>query len=139
MESRYNTCLNRKREGKCTLARLTTDITSLGKRKYTMKINLVVFISSIKERKENNIAEVTVKTFESTIRPVKGDILDDPGFHPDYHNGYEVVKVTINYASSECFVSLSPLMLEREEIKTETYIEWLKVHGWRVFSKDEFN
>ena len=79
-----------------------------------------------------------IKTFESTIRPVKGDILDDPGFHPDYHNGYEVVKVTINYASSECFVSLSPLMLEREEIKTETYIEWLKVHGWRVFSKDEF-
>ena len=77
-----------------------------------------------------------IKTFESAFRPVKGDILDDPGFHPGYHNGYEVVKVTINYAANECFVSLAPLMLEKEEIKTATYIDGLKAHGWRVVSKE---
>lgn len=102
-----------------------------------MKINLVVFITSIKEQDENNIREVMIKTFESTIRPMEGDILDDPGFHPGYHNGYEVVKVTINYAANECLVSLSPLRLEKEEIETATYIDRLKAHGWRVVSKKE--
>ncbi len=100
-----------------------------------MKINLVIFVSSVKEQSENTIAEVMIKTFESTIRPVKGDILDDPGFHPGYHNGYEVVKVTINYAENECFVSLSPLCW-KGEIETQTYIDRLKAHGWRVVSKD---
>jgi len=102
-----------------------------------MKINLIIFISSIKEQKENSVGELMMKTFESTIRPVKGDILEDPGFHPGFHNGYEVVKVTISYASNECYVSLQPLVLEREEIKVETYIERLKAHGWRVVSKEE--
>ena len=102
-----------------------------------MKINLIIFISSIKEQKENNIGEIVIKTFESNIRPVKGDILDDPGFHPGFHNGYEVVKVTMNYALNECWVSLSPLELEREEIEIETYIERLNVNGWSVFSKGE--
>src|SRR4051812_17503597 len=100
-----------------------------------MKINLVIFISSIKE---NNIYKLMMKTVESDIRPVNGDILDDPGFHPGFHNGYEVVKVTINYASNECFVSLQPLVLEREEIKIETYIEKLEANGWHVFSKEDF-
>lgn len=102
-----------------------------------MKINLMIFISSIKEQKENNVGELMMKTFESTIRPAKGDILEDPGFHPGFHNGYEVVKVTINYASNECFVSLHPLVLGGEEIKIETYIERLKEHGWRVISKED--
>lgn len=102
-----------------------------------MKISLLIFVSSIKEQKENNIGEIMMKTFESNIRPIKGDIIDDPGFHPGFHNGYEVVKVTINYAANECTVSLSPLVLEREEIKLETYIEKLKAHGWRAVSKDE--
>jgi len=102
-----------------------------------MKINLIIFITSVKEQKENNIGEIVIKTFESNIRPVKGDILDDPGFHPGFHNGYEVVKVTMNYALNECWVSLSPLELEREEIEIETYIERLKVNGWSVFSKGE--
>jgi len=102
-----------------------------------MKINLVIFISSIKEQKESNVGELMMKTFESNIRPAKGDILEDPGFHPGFHNGYEVVKVTISYASNECFVSLHPLVLEREELKVETYIERLKAHGWRVVSKED--
>ena len=77
-----------------------------------------------------------MKTFESNIRPAKGDILEDPGFHPGFHNGYEVVKVTINYASNECFVSLHPLVLERRN-QDGTYIERLKTHSWRVVSKNE--
>lgn len=103
-----------------------------------MKINLVIFISSIKETEEKNIREIVIKTFESNIRPVKGDILDDPGFHPGFHNGYEVVKVTMNYASNECWVSLCPLELEREEIEIETYIKRLQVNGWHVVSKEEY-
>ncbi|MED3908264.1 hypothetical protein P4597_03540 [Peribacillus simplex] len=95
-----------------------------------MKINLMIFISSVIEQ-EKSIS--MMKTFESDIHPVKGDIMDDPGFH----NGYEVVKVLINYASNECFVSLHPLALEIEEIKMETYIEKLEAHGWRVVSKEE--
>ncbi|MGY0694567.1 hypothetical protein ACW2QC_17595 [Virgibacillus sp. FSP13] len=102
-----------------------------------MKINLMLFVSSVKEQKENNISELMMKTFESNVRPAKGDILDDPGFHPGFHNGYEVVRITINYASNECFVSLQPLVLEREEIRIETYIERLKAHGWRDISKEE--
>ena len=116
----------------------TTELIQLNvKKEITMKINLLIFISSIKEQKGNNIGEIVIKTFESNIRPVQGDILDDPGFHPGFHNGYEVVKVTINYALNECLVSLCPLMLEREEIKVETYIERLKANGWRVVSKEE--
>jgi hypothetical protein len=99
-----------------------------------MKINLFVFVSSVKEPAKK---ELLSKTFESDIRPVIGDIIDDPGFDPDFHNGYEVVKVTINYASNECYVSLTPLVLEREEIKIETYIEKLESNGWRIISKEE--
>ena len=94
----------------------------------------MIFVSSVKE---HSINELMMKTFESNIRPVKGDIIDDPGFHPGFHNGYEVVKVTINYASNECFVSLRPLVLEIEEMKIEAYIEILKAHGWRTVSKEE--
>jgi hypothetical protein len=78
-----------------------------------------------------------MKTFESDIRPVKGDIIDDPGFHSGFHNGYEIVKVSINYSSNECYVSLTPLAIEIEEITTEIYIEKLEAHGWRVVSKEE--
>ena len=102
-----------------------------------IKINLIVFVSSVKEQKKYKIAELMMKTFESDIRPVQGDIIDDPGFHPGFHNGYEVVKVTVNYASNECFVSLQPLVLEIEKITIEIYIEKLKAHGWRVVPKEE--
>lgn len=102
-----------------------------------MKINLILFISSVKEPNEKNIQEVMIKTFESNIRPVEGDIIDDPGFHPKFHNGYEVVKVTINYAADECWVSLTPLAIEIEEIKIETYIKKLEAHGWTIVSIEE--
>ncbi|WP_117149127.1 hypothetical protein [Paraliobacillus zengyii] len=100
-----------------------------------MKINLMIFVSSIK--KEKNTSKVLIKTFESTIRPVQGDILDDPGFHPGFHNGYEVVKVTLNYSTDECLVSLHPLVLEKEDIKIEAYIDRLEEHGWRVVPKED--
>lgn len=102
-----------------------------------MKINLVLFISSVKEQNEKNKHETMMKTYESTIRPVEGDIIDDPGFDPAFHNGYEVVKVTINYTTDECWVSLTPLAIEIEEIKIETYINKLAAHGWRIVSKEE--
>lgn len=102
-----------------------------------MKINLMLFVSSVKDQNEKNIQEMMMKTFESNIRPFEGDIIDDPGFDPKFHNGYEVVKVTINYACDECWVSLTPLAIELEEIKIEMYIEKLKAHGWRVISKEE--
>jgi len=75
-----------------------------------------------------------VKTFESDIRSVKGDIIDNPGFHSGFHKGYEITKVSINYASNECFVSLTPLAQEVEEITIEVYIEKLEANGWRIVS-----
>jgi len=104
-----------------------------------VKINLIIFITSIKEQRENSIGEIVKKTFESNIRPVKGDIIDDPGFHPGFHNGYEVAKVTMNYALDECWVSLSPLELEREKIELRAYVERLKANGWSVVSKKEMS
>ncbi len=73
-----------------------------------------------------------MKTFESDFRPVTGDIIDDPGFDGGFHNGYEVVKVTTNYSSNECLVSLKPLLIEIETIRAEDYIKKLKTHGWRI-------
>ncbi|MCY8955783.1 hypothetical protein MOE39_18435 [Bacillus cereus] len=99
-----------------------------------MKINLVLFVSSIKEK---TIPKLMIKTFESDIRPIKGDIIDDPGFDSSFHNGYEVVKVSINYASNECFVSLHPLAIELEDIKLDTYIEKLEAYGWLAAPKEE--
>ncbi|HHQ2481143.1 TPA: hypothetical protein ACSPJ7_005549 [Bacillus cereus] len=78
-----------------------------------------------------------MKTFESTIRPIAGDIIHDPGFDSEFHNGYEVVKITINYASNECYISLTPLLLGGKKMKIETYIEKLKMHGWRSVSRKE--
>lgn len=104
-----------------------------------MKINLMIFVSSVKEQKEKSTHKVMMKTFESNIRPVQGDVIDDPGFHPKFHNGYEVAKVTINYAFDECWVSLTPIAIEIEEISLDAYIENLEAQGWRVVSKEELH
>ncbi|MFX3633938.1 MAG: hypothetical protein ACE3L7_26645 [Candidatus Pristimantibacillus sp.] len=103
-----------------------------------MKINLLFFLHSIKKgNTPKDKHEILIKTFESPVRPIKGDILDDPGFHPDFHNGYEVAKVTINYEFNECWVSLTPLALEIENIPKETYLNNLIHHGWRTISIEE--
>ncbi|WP_147535755.1 hypothetical protein [Bacillus marasmi] len=102
-----------------------------------MKIKMIIFLTSTKEQQETNRAELMMKTFESTIRPVQGDIIDDPGFDSRFHNGYEVVKVTLNYAKNECFVSLHPLVLELEEMSINEYIEKLLANDWRIVQKEE--
>jgi hypothetical protein len=45
---------------------------------HDMKIHLLIFITSVQEKAESLRQEMMMKTFESDIRPVKGDILDDP-------------------------------------------------------------
>ena len=102
-----------------------------------MKIKMLILLTSSKEQIENNRTQLVMKTFESTIRPVKGDIIDDPGFDPRFHNGYEVVKVTINYETNECYVSLYPLASELEEICINDYIDKLVANEWRIVSKKE--
>jgi hypothetical protein len=102
-----------------------------------MKIKMIIFLTSTKEQIENNRTEIVMKTVESSIRPVKGDIIDDPGFDSRFHNGYEVVKVTINYVTNECYVSLHPLAIELEEISIEDYINKLVANEWRIVSKEE--
>ncbi|MED3324942.1 hypothetical protein P4377_26410 [Bacillus thuringiensis] len=101
-----------------------------------MKIHFVFVVATSKHQTKPKF-NIMMKTFESTIRPVEGDIIDDPGFDTGFHNGYEVGKVTINYAEKECYVSLSPLVATRETIQMETYIEKLKRHGWRTLTKEE--
>lgn len=93
----------------------------------------MIFVSSAEEQK----GHVMVKTFESNFRPVKGDIIEDPGFDPDFHNGYEVTKITVNYAANECYVSLHPLVIDKVDITVETYLEKLKANGWRELSREE--
>ncbi|OEH86968.1 hypothetical protein BHU72_01545 [Desulfuribacillus stibiiarsenatis] len=99
-----------------------------------MKINLIIFVSS---KEEKHIYEVFMKTFESAIRPNIGDIIDDPGFDPKFHNGYEVVKVTISYANDECWVSLAPMVIELQDIEVASYMEKLVSNGWVIVSRDE--
>lgn len=96
---------------------------------------MLIFLSSSKEQTENNRSELVMKTFESTFRPVKGDIIDDPGFDPGFHNGYEVVKVTVNYVKNECYVSLHPLAIELEDISINDYIDKLLQNDWKIASK----
>lgn len=100
-----------------------------------MKIKMIIFLTSSKEK--NNCGQIVMKTFESMIRPVKGDIIDDPGFDSRFHNGYEVVKVTINYATNECYVSLHPLAIELEDISINDYIDKLMANEWSIVSKEE--
>jgi hypothetical protein len=103
-----------------------------------LRISLLLFLhASKKENPTKDTHEVLIKTFESPVRPIKGDILDDPGFHPEFHNGYEVAKVTIHYESDECWVSLAPLAIEIENIPRETYVNNLIHHGWRAISIEE--
>ena len=78
-----------------------------------------------------------MKTFESTFRPVRGDIIEDSGFDPRFHNGYEVVKVTVHYERNECYVSLLPLAIEREEISLNDYLDKLVANGWQIISKED--
>lgn len=104
-----------------------------------MKIKMIIFLTSLKNQNDHNRAEIVMKTFESTIRPVKGDIIDDPGFDSRFHNGYEVVKVTINYENNECHVSLHPLVLDLEEISIDDYIDKLVSNGWRIVLKEELS
>jgi hypothetical protein len=103
-----------------------------------MKIQMIIFLTSSKEQKANNRTEIVMKTFESMIRPIKGDIIDDPGFDSRFHNGYEVVKITINYEKNECLVSLHPLAIELEGISINDYIDKLVANGWHIITKEEF-
>lgn len=102
-----------------------------------MIIKMIIFLTSSKQDKENNRSELLMKTFESTIRPVVGDMIDDPGFDPRFHNGYEVVKVTLHYETNECYVSLHPLAIEVEEMDIHDYVDKLVAHGWRTITKEE--
>ena len=101
-----------------------------------MKIKLFIFLTSTKNQ-ENVVNESMMKTFESNFRPVVGDIIEDPGFDPRFHNGYEVVKVTVDYVKQECYVSLSPLAIELEEISLSDYINKLIANGWERVSKED--
>lgn len=98
-----------------------------------MNITLLVFFHSTDNAKQ----ELMSKTFHSDIRPVVGDIIHDPGFHSQFHNGYEVTKVTIDYSNNECLVSLSPLVIELQEISFEDYQEHLAAHGWKSVEREK--
>jgi hypothetical protein len=101
-----------------------------------MKIKLYVFLTSTKD-KDNTRSEMMMKTVESSFRPVIGDIIEDPGFDQGFHNGYEVVKVTVNYEKNECYVSLSPMAIDLEEISFDDYINKLTANGWEIVSKKD--
>lgn len=99
-----------------------------------MNIHLLLFLVS---HANENRRQALIKTVRSHFRPVAGDFLDDPGFDPAFHNGYEVVKTTINYATEDCWVSLAPIAAEVEELTFDAYVEKLLANGWRTVSKEE--
>ena len=99
-----------------------------------MKIKLLIFLTSSKEDKGKHRSELVMKTFESSFRPFLGDIIEDPGFDASYHNGYEVVKVTVNYEKEECYVSMKPVAIDLEELPVEDYIDKLLANGWSIVS-----
>ncbi|GAA0350493.1 hypothetical protein [Bacillus horti] len=97
-----------------------------------MKIKLIIFVTSVHHEPTKENSNILTKTIESEIKPVVGDIIDDPGFDSRFHNGYEVAKVTINYTSNECLVSLTPLVIESEKMTAVEYMEKLKNNGWSI-------
>ncbi|PYZ96581.1 hypothetical protein CR205_12790 [Alteribacter lacisalsi] len=97
-----------------------------------MNIQCSIFVTSVHHEPTKENTNTLVKTFESHFRPAVGDIIDDPGFDPRFHNGYEVAKVFINYSSNECLVSLAPMVIEREEITAAEYMEKLQNNGWSI-------
>ncbi|MCQ6343507.1 hypothetical protein NPM06_28745 [Bacillus cereus] len=79
-----------------------------------------------------------MKTFESMIRPMEGDLLDDPGFYAEPYD-YSIIKISINYETDECYVSMMPVRIENMDLKVlHTYIEKLKMNGWSVIPTEEF-
>ncbi|MBM7632967.1 hypothetical protein [Geomicrobium sediminis] len=99
-----------------------------------MNIQLILFITSVHEDANQENSKMMMKAFESDFRPALGDIIEDPGFDPRFHNGYEVAKVTVNYSANECLVSLSPIAIEKEEIAVTEYVDKLLQNGWKVCS-----
>lgn len=78
-----------------------------------------------------------MKTFESMIRPMEGDLLDDPGFYAEPYD-YSIIKISINYETDECYVSMMPVRIENMDLKVlHTYIEKLKTNGWSVIPTEE--
>ncbi|WP_176791279.1 hypothetical protein [Thalassobacillus cyri] len=45
--------------------------------------------------------------------------------------------MTLNYAADTCWVSLSPLAIEVENIEVGRYIEHLEAHGWQEVPKEK--
>ena len=102
-----------------------------------MDIHLVLFVTSAK--RVGSRSEMLMKTVYSSFRPVMGDHIDDPGFDANFHNGYEVVKVAINYEDEMCYVSLSPLAIEVEDMPVERYIDKLLANGWEIVEKEHYS
>ncbi|GAK14733.1 hypothetical protein JCM19039_4693 [Geomicrobium sp. JCM 19039] len=101
----------------------------------SMRIRCIVFVTSVYDEPNEQNTQTLMKTYESNVRPVAGDIIDDPGFDSRFHNGYEVAKVTLNYSDDECLVSLAPLVTDRETMPAKDYIDQLKMTGWKVLEQ----
>src|SRR5690606_33906111 len=99
-----------------------------------MKIYLVIFVCDTKAGEALN-GVTMIKTAESDFRPMQGDIIDDLGFAPKFHNGYEVVKVTVNYDTNECYVSIAPLALEVQDNELTDYMAKLRANAGRPYHK----
>lgn len=100
-----------------------------------MNIHFIIFIPEASNEIGEPAGAVMMKTFVSSVRPVAGDVIADPGFHPDYHNGYEVVRVTLDYAEGECWVSMSPMVPELRGMEADDYVKHLSGHGWIVMER----
>lgn len=98
-----------------------------------MKIHLVQLVTL----EDGSHVSGLMKIFESIIRPMEGDLLDDPGFYAEPYD-YSIIKISINYETDECYVSMMPVRIENMDLKVlHTYIEKLKTNGWSVIPTEE--
>lgn len=69
------------------------------------------------------------KSFDSNVIPHKGDFISDTAFIDPYE--YEVIDVTFSDTEDECYVSLSPVVIQTGDInQLKSYIEMTSWHKW---------
>lgn len=97
-----------------------------------MKIILVHPVSLNTAEEDGSTFVTLLKNFESDIKPCEGDLIEDPAF-AEYPFGYEVVKVTIDFAENACYVSIGVLELDSGDgVILTGYVDHALAHGWRL-------
>lgn len=82
--------------------------------------------------KDGSSSETLFKAIDSNIRSNQGDIIEDPAFFSYSYNPI-VITVRINYGQDKCYISLSELVLETNDLDDLTeYVINAQINGWFI-------